>query len=203
MNQEQNKPWSPIALNEVLEVFRNAPFFWCVAGGYAIELAIGTPVRRHGDTDILIFRKDHLALQNHLADWDCWVADPPGTLRPWPQGAQLELGVHDIWCRRNDAWEMQIMLDESTGDAWYSRRHYAVTAPIEDLTRISASGIPYLAPHIQLFYKAKSLREKDEADLNAVLAGDVDLDRDWLCIAITTAYGDDHPWLPRLNRTVG
>ncbi|WP_374208167.1 MULTISPECIES: hypothetical protein [Streptomyces] len=35
--------------------------------------------------------------------------------------------------------------------------------------RTSPSGIPYLAPEVQLFYKAKATRDKDETDFEAVL----------------------------------
>jgi hypothetical protein len=61
------------------------------------------------------------------------------------------------------------MLDETDGDTWISRRDGAIQAPIRSLTRMTAGGIPYLAPHVQLYYKAKGLREKDEIDFKAVM----------------------------------
>ena len=203
MNQEQKKPWSPITLNELVEVFKDAPFFWCVAGGHAIELAVGQTLRTHGDTDVLVLRRDHHLIHEVLHDWELWVADPPGTLKPWPSDTRLEIGVHDIWCRRGEHWELQVMLDESEQDVWYSRRHQAISRTIEDIRQFSPDGTPYLAPHIQLFYKAKSLREKDEFDFVAVLESGIEFDREWLCTAIEKVYGDDHPWISRLMNTVG
>ena len=196
---EVDKPWSPISIDELSTLFADAPFFWSLAGGHAIELAVGEPIRSHGDIDVLVLRKDHLALQAHLSSWDCWVADPPGTLRPWHASERLQVGVHDIWCRRGEAWELQVMLDESSGDLWRSRRSAQITVPLTEITRVSSNGIPYLAPHVQLYYKAKNPRKIDEIDLRAVIDHGVEFDRPWLCHAIQTVYGEGHPWLELIN----
>jgi hypothetical protein len=76
---------------------------WWVAGGYAIELAVGRPFRVHSDIDILLLRRDQLAVQHALAGWEWWAADPPGVLRPWAPGEYLVDTVHDIWCRPRPA----------------------------------------------------------------------------------------------------
>jgi hypothetical protein len=36
---------------------------WWVAGGFAIELAVGHPFRSHGDIDVLLLRRDQLVAQ--------------------------------------------------------------------------------------------------------------------------------------------
>lgn len=71
--------------------------------------------------------------------------------------------------------------------------------PITTLGRVTANGIPYLAPDVQLFYKAKNPRPKDETDLAAVLPTLTDDRRQWLADAITRTYGR-HPWPDRLRR---
>ncbi|ETR75968.1 hypothetical protein X566_23130 [Afipia sp. P52-10] len=53
---------------------------------------------------------------------------------------------------------------------------------------------------MQLFYKAKSPREKDERDLVAALPVPREPQRIWLCEAIAVAYGRDNPWLKQLGR---
>lgn len=195
------EPWEPAALSEVVRLFSAARVPWWIAGGHAIELAVGHSFRGHDDIDVLLLRRDQLAAQQVLPDWEWWAADPPGTLRPWRAGECLPPSVHDIWCRPGPAspWRIQVMLDEAEGDEWVSRRHRAVRRPLRLAGARSATGVPYLAPEIQLFYKAYGTGEKDERDFTAalpVLGGE---QRRWLARSLHVAYGD-HPWHDRLGR---
>jgi hypothetical protein len=117
-------------------------------------------VREHADIDVLVLRRDQLMVQQALAGWQCQAADPPGSLRPWRPGELLPLGVHDIWCRPGPAspWRIQFMLDECVGTDWVSRRDRRIRRPVDGLGSITDEGIPYLAPEVQLFYKAKDPR---------------------------------------------
>lgn len=192
--------WDPAGPDEVAALFRTGGAPWWIAGGYAIELAVGRPVREHGDIDVLVLRRDQLMVQRVLAGWDWHAADPPGTLRPWRPGERLPAGVHDIWCRpgADRPWRIQVMLDESDGDRWVSRRDPRVGRPVACLGRRTVTGIPYLAPEVQLFYKARSARPKDEADFCAALPVLTPFRREWLRRALMLAYGG-HPWCPRLQ----
>lgn len=192
--------WEPATPAEVFRLFSGLSVPWWLAGGYAIELAVGRPIREHADIDILLLRRDQLAAQQVLANWEWWAADPPGTLRPWQPGEILPTGVHDIWCRPSagEPWRIQLMLDESHNDYWVSRRNPQLRRPIPLLGQISPDGIPYLTPEIQLFYKAKTPRPKDITDFAAVLPFlNVD-QRQWLTHAIADTYGK-HPWLNQLT----
>lgn len=162
-------PWDPLRPAEVAGLFTGVQ--WWVAGGYAIELAVGRPLRPHSDIDVLLLRRDQLAVQRALAGWEWWAADPPGTLRPWRPGELLPPGVHDIWCRPagSEHWQVQVMLDESDGDDWVSRRDPRVRRSISTLGNVTESGIPYLVPEIELFYKSTSPRPKDQIDFDAAL----------------------------------
>ncbi|WP_240634772.1 MULTISPECIES: hypothetical protein [Streptomyces] len=106
-------------------------FTWWVAGGIAIELAVGHRIRSRGDIDVLL-RRDQLVAQQILAGW---AVDPPGSLRPWAPGEVLPVGVHDIWCRPgpDEPWRIQVMLDNSRGHEWVSRRDHRVRRPISTL----------------------------------------------------------------------
>jgi hypothetical protein len=172
---------------------------WWLAGGHAIELAVGRELRPHGDIDVLLLRRDQLAVQDALAGWEWWAADPPGTLRPWAPAEILPAGVHDIWCRPDQkAWRIQVMLDESDGEDWVSRRNARLRRPIAELGRLSTDGIPYLAPDVQLFYKARQPRAKDEIDFAAALPTLTEAERAWLTNAITDTYGS-----ARLGKLLG
>lgn len=75
--------WESATPAQVTSLFSAMPCPWWVAGGYAIELAVGHRVRGHDDIDVMMLRPDQHHLHDVLHDWECWAADPPGVLRPW------------------------------------------------------------------------------------------------------------------------
>lgn len=124
------------------------------------------------------------------------MADPPGTLRPWKEGETLPPQVSDVWCREHGGpWRFQLMFDDSDGALWRSRRCAAVTRPVAELGTRDARGIPFLAPEVQLFYKAKASRSKDDTDFAAAWPLLSPSQKAWLRDAIAVAYGRDNPWL--------
>jgi len=191
--------WEPASLSEVVSLFSPMPCPWWVAGGYAIELAVGRPVRGHGDVDVVVLRRDQLHVQRALRVWEWWAADPPGVLRPWCAGERLRGGVHDVWCRPGPAapWRVQVMFDESSGGDWVSRRDPGIRRPLADIGRDGGGGIRYLAPEIQLFYKAENPRPKDEIDFTAAVPVLTGAQRQWLADALAHTFGA-HPWRDRL-----
>lgn len=193
-------PWEPASLDEVAAIFSAFGAPWWIAGGYAIELAVGEAIRDHGDIDVLVLRPDQLRVQRVLSGWEWWAADPPGTLRPWRRDEMLPAHVHDIWCRSGpqEPWRIQVMLDEAVGNEWVSRRAPGIRRTIDSLGAISVDGIPYLVPEIQLFYKARQPRSKDHCDFAAALRVLTSHQREWLIAAIRVSYGENHPWQSRL-----
>lgn len=193
-------PAEPASLAEISVILGGAGVPWWIAGGYAVELAVGRPVRDHADIDVLVLRRDQFAVQRALPGWQWQAVDPPGTMRPWRAGEYLGASVHEVWCRPgpDEPWRMEIVLDESDGDDWVSRRDQRIRRPLTTLGAVTADGVPYLAPEIALYYKAKVGRPKDEIDFTAVLpvlGGD---QRRWLAGAIAITYGPEHPWRARL-----
>lgn len=193
--------WDPITPAAVAELFAHLGAPWWLAGGYAVELAVGRPLREHGDIDVLVLRRDQATVQRALRDWEWWAADPPGVLRPWQPGEVLPPDVYDIWCRPapDQPWQVQVMLDESSGRDWMSRRNPRVRRPIAALGRTSVDGIPYLAPEVQLFYKAEAPRPKDEHDFAQALTVLDATQRDWLRSALADTYRG-HRWQRRLDQ---
>jgi hypothetical protein len=88
------------------------------------------------------------------------------------------------------------MLDESSGEDWVSRRNSDVRRPIATIGRLNG-GIPCLTPEIQLYYKAKNVRPKDELDFAQMLPMLSAGQREWLRSALATTYGA-HVWQRRL-----
>ena len=191
--------WEPASPKEVGRLFGGVAAPWWIAGGWAIELAVGRRVREHADIDVLVLRRDQLVVQDALRGWEWWAADPPGTLRPWLAGEVLPAEVHDIWCRPGPArpWAVQVMLDEADGPDWVSRRDSRIRRPVETLGSVTGQ-LPYLNAEVQLFYKARARRPKDEVDFDVAEPLLDEGQRRWLRDAIALAYGP-HDWLGRLG----
>lgn len=200
---QRDNDWQAMTPAEVAALLRGAPFRWWIAGGHAIDRALGRTLRAHGDIDVLILRRDQMAARDFLAEWDCHVADPPGSLRPWPPGESLRHGVHDVWVRRHpqDKWRLQLMLDEADGERWRSRRDARITRPLSELGSANAEGVLFLAPEIQLYYKAARPLPKDRQDFEALLPVLSPAQKTWLSRAIATSWGRQHRWLPALMPT--
>lgn len=77
-----------------------------------------------------------------------------------------------------------------------SRRNPRIRRAIASIGNLD--GIRYLAPEIQLFYRAGKPRDKDQIDFDAVLPLLTPAQRRWLREAVTDTYGV-HPWLNRLG----
>ncbi|WP_418909921.1 nucleotidyltransferase domain-containing protein [Kitasatospora phosalacinea] len=196
-------PWAPLAPHEVARLLAGADFPWWIASGYAIELAVGEPYREHGDLDVLVLHRDQQEVRRFFDGWDLFMADPPGAglLRPWPPGEILPARVHDVWCRRapDEPWSIQLMFDEADGEEWVSRRDARVRRPLAQLGRVTSAGVAYLSPEVQLFYKAKNVREKDQLDFDRMLPR-LDADqRAWLMGALKLVL-PGHAWLGRLRQ---
>jgi hypothetical protein len=141
-------PWAPATLGEVAALFSALPCMWWVAGGHAIDLAVGRSVRDHGDIDVMVLRRDQLHIQQILPRWQWWAVDPPGTLRPWTHQEHLPQGVHDIWCRPGPdrPWQIQVMLDESSNDEWVSRRDPHIRRPLATIGKTAKKQHPLPGP---------------------------------------------------------
>src|SRR5436189_5906482 len=158
--------WDPLDIRDARALFSNVGAPWWIAGGHAVDLAVGRELRKHSDLDVVVLRRDHTLIRNALAGWELWVADPPGSLRPWPDGDVLPPDVHDVWCRPGpmEPWRLQVMLDESVGEDWVSRRDDRIRRPIDAMGSFTDDAVPYLAPEIELYYKAKQPRDTDDID---------------------------------------
>ena len=193
-------PWSPLSVEEVMTLMEGAPFFWCLAGGHAIELVVGESYRSHEDIDVVVLRGDLMAVQQHFAGWELFAADPPGSLRRWAAGAPLPWRVHDVWTHRAHAraWELQLMIQGADGASWYFRRDDRVHGSIDDLA-IKIEGVPCLRMDLQLLYKAKSSRPKDEEDFERLLPRLGEAERLTLLEWLRLTCPNGHHWIEPLE----
>lgn len=193
--------WNPFSISEIKLLFDQFKFDWIIAGGWAIDLFLNTQTRTHSDVDILIHRDHQNALQDFLTDWDVWVADPPGALRPVVNGEYCKKGIQDIWVRKtaNDPWQFQIMLYDTQNQHWVYKRDETITQDLKKAILQNDVGIKYLAPEIQLLYKSKSLREKDVLDLDNTLGNLSLVQKKWLYDSLNKVSSGLHPWLSKIK----
>jgi hypothetical protein len=187
---------------QVAELFSRLSVPWWIAGGRAIDLFAGRETRSHGDTDVLIRRDDQLEVQSYLSGWDLHKTQQPG-LKPWPFGEFQKRPVNDIWCRRtkDSPWQLQLMLLDTDGDEWVFRRDPSIRGSIDTLGRRTAAGLLYLAPEIQLLYKARpETPDIDEADFQVALPLMEEAACVWLLECLEKLYPDGHAWIEQLKK---
>ena len=110
----------------------------------------------------------------------------------------LEEPIHDVWARERvgGPWRLQLVLNPSEAGVWIYRRDPYVKRPLAELVWRS-EGIPYLVPEVQLLFKSKTLRPKDERDLRDCLPLLTTRQRRWLRRTVMRADAA-HPWLTLL-----
>ncbi len=197
--------WQP---HKVAQLFSALPVPWWIAGGWAIDLFLGEQTREHEDIDVLFLRRDQREVRSLLQGWDVQEAHPELLPDSWPfqewkQGMPLPPEVHDIWCRpeKTAPWAIQLMVIDTQDNQWLFRRNSRIRGALSTMGRVTNDGIPYLAPEIQLLYKAKSPRSKDEADFARILPLLDQRSHQWLAQALAIAH-PAHSWLQQLEKRV-
>jgi hypothetical protein len=193
--------WEPLSVAQTAAVLAGLDARWWIAGGWAIDLFLGRQSRDHADLDVVVLHSQQAQVWRHLSDagWELWAAEPHGRLRRLKPREIVVEPTHDVWCRPNGQshWALQVMLVPSIGDRWIYRRNPAVALALNEIGCRTLDGVPYLAPQVQLLFKSKSPRPKDEADFTLAVAElSTDAQR-WLASAIRSS-SPAHPWLATL-----
>lgn len=195
MTDLDSQPWQPLALAEVAEHFRSTDVDWWIAGGLAIDLFLGWETRPHDDIDIEMFRADREALFEILPDWDLHTVSA-GALTRWVSGVTLPDHVFGIWGRPTpeSPWAVEVILADGDENTWRFRRDPSISLPRRDLPRESDDGFRYCTPEVQLLYKGKQHRTKDDLDMVRCLHRMTATQLLWLSAALAKSE-PDHPWL--------
>jgi len=191
--------WDPLEPSEVAGLLEACCPRWWIAGGYAIDAFVGRFDRRpHDDIDVGLLAWDQALIRGCLEGWDWHCADPPGHLRPWRPNEVLQEPIHDVWARErvNGPWRLQLVLNPGRDETWIYRRDSRIRLHVSELVWCS-DGIPYLVPEVQLLFKSKTARTKDEQDLEDSLPLLSTRQRTWLREALHLS-SPMHPWLDRL-----
>lgn len=89
------------------------------------------------------------------------------------------------------------MLFDTDGDDWIFRRDHWIRGPLSAMGHVR-NTLPYLAPEIQLLYKSKQSRPRDEADLSSALPAMSADQIDWLLDALRL-HDPGNPWIPEIS----
>jgi hypothetical protein len=196
--QVGSRRWAPLTVEEATSLLANAPLRWWISGGHALELYMGERWRTHEDLDIGICRRDAGAVHSWLQGWEGYVA-AGGQLSRW-DGRELHAGRHEnnVWFRRpsDETWAFDLTVNEGNQHKWIYRRDHSVTRPWDSAVRVAQSGIPYLAPELQLLFKSKGPRGKDHVDAEQVIPALGHLERLFLVDHLDAG----HPWRNLLQR---
>lgn len=198
MSPSGSDSWQPLSVEEAVGILQGASFRWWISGGHALELHMGDQWREHDDFDVGICRAETAMVHAGLVGWDLWLA-AAGELSPW-NGRPLNLGKHEnnVWARRSaqEKWATDLTVNECTEEKWIYRRDPSVTRDWDAAVLKTASGIPYLAPELQLLFKSKHPRAKDHFDADRVIPAMGDERRSWLSVRLNP----DHPWHEVIGR---
>ena len=191
--------WDPASPHDAAEWFANVSVPWWIAGGWAIDLFLDRETRAHKDLDVGVLRRDVGAVLGSIQGWEVFEAKDRALTRLSHTTPRSD--VNSLWCRKlgTQRWKVELMLDEAEGDLWIYRRHPGVRRTLEGLVYQSSDSIPYLAPEVQLLYKAKQARPQDELDFEAVVPNLSAEARNWLYQSLVHTL-PSHPWRHKLER---
>jgi hypothetical protein len=86
MNSTSNAGFGPVLAVRSLLSDLTVPYW--IAGGWAIDLAVGRVTRDHADVDIMLLERDEHALRTDLTEVDVQLIGHDGQPGPWPAGTE-------------------------------------------------------------------------------------------------------------------
>ena len=199
MDPPEIDAWAAWHPREVAARLAGCPVTWYVAGGWAIDLHLGAVTREHADTEIAMARTEFSLLRPHLAGFALFRA-VSGSLHPLADDEEPGRDGHQVWVCDPAVrmWRLDVFLEAGDAGTWVSHRDERIRRSMGEAVRRTADGIPYLVPEFVLFAKAKHARDKDDADLSAVLPTLDTRARAWLAGALERSH-PGHRWIDRVR----
>jgi hypothetical protein len=66
-------------------------------------------------------------------------------------------------------WQLDITIGDGNATDWIFRRDASTRLPWDEAVLVTPKGMPYLAPELQLLFKSKNVRPKDDLDAKTVI----------------------------------
>jgi hypothetical protein len=166
-DDEIEQRWDAWTPSEVAQRLAAIPAPWCVVGGWAVDLFVGEISRHHDDIEIALPAVSFDLVVAALPEY-AWDVVGDGRVWPYPQ----QLATHfQTWLREpaTGTYRLDVFREPQRGGRWVCRRDRSITLSHSELIRYTGDGIPYVIPEVALLFKAKHLRDKDEADFTRAL----------------------------------
>jgi hypothetical protein len=191
-------PWRRTHPREASSYLAAITYRWWVAGGWALDLFLGTEGRPHRDLDIGILRRDAPLVLAGMSGFEFFEAMDGRLYRL--ESDTPRANIHSLWGRPlgTNQWVLELLLDESEHGDWIFRRDRKIHYPLDLLVQYDSNQIPYVVPEIQLLYKASHTRPQDEADFERTVPHLSARARGWLHRAIAS-FDPSHRWLRPLG----
>ena len=89
------------------------------------------------------------------------------------------------------------MLAEVEGGEWFSRRNHLIRGRRDDLFA-NYNDMPCIKVEVQLLFKARDIRPKDNIDFQACLPLMSENAKQWLSDQLSLSFPEGHIWLSSL-----
>ncbi|MFD1176012.1 nucleotidyltransferase domain-containing protein [Paenibacillus puldeungensis] len=172
---------------------------WFVAGGWAIDLAVGKATREHKDIDICVFREDANYTINYFKDWDIKVAIPgEHRLERVDQITDVVLPRYCLHLFKDNEF-LEILLTERVREEVVFRKNSEIRMSIKDFSK-HQENIPFVNPVWQLLFKSLNTREEDEHDfMTYINEVNDDYSKKWLFQKLKDIKGNQK-WIEELQK---
>ena len=192
---EIHELWEAWTLSDVAQRMSGVAAPWYVAAGWALELVTGDAARKHDDLEIAVPEARFGEVMAAFPGIDWYVV---GDGRVWPYPDQ-SANHHQTWLREpaTGRYHIDVFREPHIGGLWVCRRDASITLPYGELILRTSEGIPYATPEVALLFKAKQVREKDEADFQRVLPMMNPTQRSRLTSWLSQVH-PGHPWITPL-----
>jgi hypothetical protein len=127
-----------------------------------------------------------------LSGWDLRVA-ASGVLSPWDGTVPLvEESQNNLWCREDIGrpWCLDVTVGDGDEKSWVFRRNPGIRVPWKEAVLRTERDVPYIAPELQLLFKSRDCRPKDDRDAAEVIPVLTANRRNRL----HDLLAEDHPW---------
>jgi len=164
---EINELWEAWTPSEVAQRMSGVAAQWYVAAGWALELFTADAAREHDDLEIAV---PAALFGDIVTAFPGFEWDVAGDGQVWPYPDQ-SANHYQTWLREpaTGRYRVDVFREPHVGDRWVCRRDASITLPYSELILRTSDGIPYAIPEAALLFKAKQVREKDEADFERAL----------------------------------
>ena len=214
-------------LEEAESLLKTGGFDYAFCGGYAIELFLDMPVRKHGDIDISAFweERDKIILFMQSKGWSVYELCGGGKAHYITEISCQIKAKRNIFCTTSDCEIVSLTLlaepdmfivefdhmgqdklsfieflfDNKESNRFLYGRNHDISLPLAQVF-FTRGGVKYLAPEMVLLYKSTNTeREGYQLDYDMTVSKISAEQKTWLRNALAITNPNGHKWLRELE----